>query len=89
MQRKMASRLAQSSRVMAAKSSATAPAMRLAQVQRHFSSSSIRPKEIREAYILSAARTPTAKVRRALAKTKFPANFDSLMALFSQYLPRL
>ncbi|KAL1959156.1 hypothetical protein VTO42DRAFT_2661 [Malbranchea cinnamomea] len=38
-----------------------APSQRLGQVQRHFSSSTGLRKEIQDAYILSAARTPTAK----------------------------
>src|SRR5271154_1460534 len=37
---------------------------RLSQVQRHFSTTSPVRKEIQDAYILSAARTPTGKVRR-------------------------
>jgi acetyl-CoA C-acetyltransferase len=40
---------------------ASRPAARLSQVQRHYSSSSATRQEIRDAYILSAARTPTAK----------------------------
>jgi hypothetical protein len=39
------------------------PSARLSQVQRHFSTTSPVRKEIQDAYILSAARTPTAKVR--------------------------
>ncbi len=38
-------------------------AHRIGQLQRHFSSSQPCRKEIQDAYILSAARTPTAKVR--------------------------
>jgi hypothetical protein len=38
---------------------------RLSQVQRHFSTTSPVRKEIQDAYILSAARTPTGKVRTA------------------------
>ncbi|KAJ9663205.1 Acetyl-CoA acetyltransferase erg10A, mitochondrial [Neophaeococcomyces mojaviensis] len=37
------------------------PTARLAQVQRHFSSTTPARKEIQDAYIISAARTPTAK----------------------------
>ncbi len=39
----------------------TSSSARLSQVRSHFSTSSARPKEIQDAYILSAARTPTAK----------------------------
>jgi acetyl-CoA C-acetyltransferase len=38
----------------------SSPAQRLQAVQRHFSSSPVRPKEIQEAYIVSAVRTPCA-----------------------------
>lgn len=38
------------------------PLQRVAQVRRHLSTSSTSKGEIRDAYILSAARTPTGKV---------------------------
>ena len=40
------------------------PSARLSQVQRHFSTTHSSRQEIQDAYILSAARTPTGKVRR-------------------------
>lgn len=46
---------------------AAAPQRRLAQVQRHLSSSAARRQEVRDAYILSAARTPTAKFNGSFA----------------------
>jgi len=42
-------------------SSVTRPQKRLAQIRRHLHSSSSRQTEVRDAYILSAARTPTGK----------------------------
>lgn len=47
---------------------------RVAQVQRHFSATTSARREIQEAYILSAARTPTAKVR-------FEYSWDILLSL--------
>lgn len=44
------------------RNSSTVSKQRLSQVQRHFSVSASAKQEIQEAYILSAARTPTAKV---------------------------
>jgi hypothetical protein len=44
------------------RNSSTASKQRLSQVQRHFSSTTSARQEIQEAYILSASRTPTAKV---------------------------
>ncbi len=38
------------------------PQQRLASIQRHFSNSAPQKKEIRDAYILSGSRTPTAVV---------------------------
>jgi acetyl-CoA C-acetyltransferase len=38
------------------------PKQRLSQVQRHFSATAAAKQEIQEAYIISASRTPTAKV---------------------------
>jgi acetyl-CoA C-acetyltransferase len=38
------------------------PKQRLSQVQRHFSATTAAKQEIQEAYIISASRTPTAKV---------------------------
>lgn len=49
----------------------SSPAARLSQVQRHFSSTTRRPQEVQDAYILSASRTPTAK---------FNGSFSSLSA---------
>ncbi|MCJ1246679.1 hypothetical protein MMC30_003888 [Trapelia coarctata] len=49
-----------SQRIMS-RTTASRPQQRLAQVRRHIHSSSPRQSEIRDAYILSAARTPTAK----------------------------
>lgn len=45
----------------ASRAPSTAASARLAQMRSHFSTSSTARKEIQEAYILSAARTPTAK----------------------------
>jgi acetyl-CoA C-acetyltransferase len=42
---------------------ASRPHQRLASIQRHFSASAQQHKEVRDAYILSASRTPTAVVR--------------------------
>jgi acetyl-CoA C-acetyltransferase len=39
------------------------PKQRLSQVQRHFSATTAAKQEIQEAYIISASRTPTAKVQ--------------------------
>lgn len=45
---------------------------RLAAVQRHFSSSPGRPREVQDAYILSAVRTPTAVFNGAFASISAP-----------------
>lgn len=45
---------------------------RLAQVQRHFSSTPVPRKEIQDAYILSAARTPTAKFNGSFMTVSAP-----------------
>ncbi len=45
------------------RNSSTASNHRLSQVQRHFSATTSARQEIQEAYILSASRTPTGKVR--------------------------
>jgi acetyl-CoA C-acetyltransferase len=45
----------------ARRAASASSAARLSQIQRHFTTSPARPKEIQEAYILSASRTPTAK----------------------------
>lgn len=47
-------------------------AARLAQVQRHFHSTPSRPKEIQDAYILSASRTPTAKFNGSYVNVSAP-----------------
>lgn len=66
-----------------AMSSARNPAVskqRLTQVHRHFSSSASARKEIQEAYIISASRTPTAKVKKNLPQnlsTSFPTVSNS------------
>jgi hypothetical protein len=52
-----------SSARLALRQSPHVPSTRLSQVQRHFSTTSPVRKEIQDAYILSAARTPTGKVR--------------------------
>jgi hypothetical protein len=54
-----------SSARMALRQTPHASSARLSQVQRHFSTTSPVRKEIQDAYILSAARTPTGKVRTA------------------------
>ncbi|KMP02341.1 hypothetical protein DIZ76_010041 [Coccidioides immitis] len=48
------------------------PTQRLAQVQRQFTSSAARRKEIQDAYILSAARTPTAKFNGSFVSVSAP-----------------
>ncbi|WEW62040.1 Acetyl-CoA acetyltransferase erg10A, mitochondrial [Emydomyces testavorans] len=48
------------------------PTQRLVQVQRQFSSSAARRKEIQDAYILSAARTPTAKFNGSFVTVPAP-----------------
>ncbi|EGP90996.1 uncharacterized protein MYCGRDRAFT_65302 [Zymoseptoria tritici IPO323] len=50
----------------------SSPAQRLQAVQRHFSSTSPRPKEIQEAYILSAVRTPTALFNGSFSSVSAP-----------------
>lgn len=51
-----------SSARLAIRQSTHIPSARLSQVQRHFSTTNPVRKEIQDAYILSAARTPTGKV---------------------------
>ncbi|KAI9719739.1 MAG: hypothetical protein M1812_003227 [Candelaria pacifica] len=51
---------------------ATSPQTRLTQVQRHFGSSPSPRHEIQDAYILSAARTPTAKFNGAFVSVSAP-----------------
>ncbi|KAI4121817.1 MAG: hypothetical protein LQ347_006727 [Umbilicaria vellea] len=48
------------------------PSQRLAQVRRHFSTAPSPRQEIRDAYILSAARTPTTKFNGSLASVSAP-----------------
>ncbi|KAI9804201.1 MAG: hypothetical protein M1825_001603 [Sarcosagium campestre] len=48
------------------------PHQRLGQLYRQFSSSPSRPREIRDAYILSAARTPTAKFNGSFVSVSAP-----------------
>lgn len=48
------------------------PSARLAQVQRHFSTSPAARKEIQDAYILSASRTPTAKFNGSFISLSAP-----------------
>ncbi|PGH15230.1 hypothetical protein AJ79_02595 [Helicocarpus griseus UAMH5409] len=57
----MQSSLRAASRLAPQASAAARSSQRLGQVQRHFSSSRSSPQQIQDAYILSAARTPTAK----------------------------
>ncbi|PGH00230.1 acetyl-CoA C-acetyltransferase [Blastomyces parvus] len=56
----------------APKASMTRSSQRLGQVQRHFSSSSSCQKQIQEAYILGAARTPTAKFNGSFVTVPAP-----------------
>ncbi|MCJ1330268.1 hypothetical protein MMC10_006951 [Thelotrema lepadinum] len=56
---------------MAAKSP-SGPSQRLTQVRRHLHASSAQRQEMRDAYILSAARTPTGKFNGALASVPAP-----------------
>lgn len=58
--------------VCRSKMSASKPQQRLAAFQRHFASSTRRPKDIQEAYILSAARTPCGIFNGALATVPAP-----------------
>ena len=51
---------------------ASAPKQRLGQVQRHFSSARAPRQELRDAYILGAARTPTGRFNGALASVPAP-----------------
>ncbi|KAL2005565.1 hypothetical protein VTN00DRAFT_10058 [Thermoascus crustaceus] len=53
-------------------SSASTPAARLRLLQRSFTTTRPMPKEIQEAYILSAARTPTAKFNGSFASVPAP-----------------
>ncbi|EKD19682.1 uncharacterized protein L3040_001972 [Drepanopeziza brunnea f. sp. 'multigermtubi'] len=50
----------------------SATTSRIAQVQRHFSATASAQKEIQEAYILSAARTPTAKFNGSYTSVSAP-----------------
>ncbi|KAJ9202659.1 hypothetical protein DTO280E4_5217 [Paecilomyces variotii] len=50
----------------------SSPTARVSQIQRHFSTSRPAAKEIRDAYILSAARTPTAKFNGSFASVSAP-----------------
>ncbi|KXT16388.1 hypothetical protein AC579_5586 [Pseudocercospora musae] len=52
--------------------SSSAPSQRLQQVQRHFSSSTRRPKEIQDAYIVSAVRTPCAIFNGSFSSVSAP-----------------
>ncbi|EME83448.1 uncharacterized protein MYCFIDRAFT_59048 [Pseudocercospora fijiensis CIRAD86] len=54
------------------KMSPSAPSQRLQQVQRHFSSSTRRPKEIQDAYIVSAVRTPCAVFNGSFSSVSAP-----------------
>lgn len=56
----------------AARMASSNPSLRLAQVQRHFSSSPRPKQEIQDAYILSAARTPTAKFNGSFMTVNAP-----------------
>ncbi|RMZ82596.1 hypothetical protein DV738_g1574, partial [Chaetothyriales sp. CBS 135597] len=67
----MASRAAATSSSSSAASRSSAAA-RISQVHRHFSSSPARPKEIQDAYILSAARTPTTKFNGSFLNVSAP-----------------
>ena len=55
--------LSQASKRFTSYSAMSRPTQRVAQVRRHLSSSSVSRGEIRDAYVLSAARTPTGKVQ--------------------------
>jgi hypothetical protein len=61
------------------RNSSTSSKQRLSQVQRHFSATTSARKEIQEAYILSASRTPTAKVCSNYMPACSPANGLSSM----------
>lgn len=50
----------------------SSPQQRLQAVQRHFSSSTRKPKEIQDAYILSAVRTPTALFNGSFSSVSAP-----------------
>ncbi|KAF2726006.1 thiolase [Polychaeton citri CBS 116435] len=52
--------------------SSTTPQRRLASLQRHFSTTSPRPQQIQDAYILSAVRTPTAVFNGAFTGVPAP-----------------
>lgn len=67
----MASPILRRSLHSASRATMSSPQQRLQAVQRHFSSSSRRPKEIQDAYIVSAVRTPCAL---------FNGNFSSVSA---------
>lgn len=62
----MSSTLPRTSQRLLSGPAAHSPAQRLAQVRRHLSTSPASKGEIRDAYILSAARTPTGKVLLSL-----------------------
>lgn len=58
----MSSTLPRTSHRLLSRSAAHSPIQRIAQIQRHLSTTPASRSEIRDAYILSAARTPTGKV---------------------------
>jgi acetyl-CoA C-acetyltransferase len=70
----------------AARAATSAPSQRLSLLSRHFSSTPAR-KEIQDAYILSAARTPTGKVRLdsspVSSSTKPPPKFNGSFTTIS------
>ncbi|ODH45990.1 hypothetical protein GX48_07937 [Paracoccidioides brasiliensis] len=68
----MPSSLRAASRLVPQASSIARSSQRLGQVQRHFSSSRSCPQQIQDAYILSAARTPTAKFNGAFVSVSAP-----------------
>ena len=57
---------------------ASRPQQRLASIQRQFSSSAPQRKEIRDAYIISASRTPTAVVSRSTSQADSPAKHTTV-----------
>lgn len=67
--------LSQASKRFTSYSAMSRPTQRIAQVRRHLSSSSVSRGEIRDAYILSAARTPTGKVQCSWSISESFANY--------------
>jgi hypothetical protein len=68
---------------------ASRPQQRLASIQRQFSSSAPQRKEIRDAYIISASRTPTAVVSKSTSQAYSAAKtYDSSTATSQQYPQR-